>query len=170
MTTTQDSVRSPHGRFSRCSWLAWQMILLFWLIPLALILLATSPFLHVHNYQNWMLWIAYPFIAIYLAVLFYFSVVFTIRRLHDLNHSGWLSVMMVIPGLNLLFFFYLVIAKGSTSKNRYGLPRTVQTWEKPLAILYLLLSLYLLSTFAMALYSNYQVKLTAQAQSAVNLQ
>ncbi|ANF80833.1 hypothetical protein A3K93_00595 [Acinetobacter sp. NCu2D-2] len=153
------SVRSPHGRFSRCSWLAWQMILMLWLIPLALALIATSPFLHPHNYQQWMLWLVYPIVLIYGLVLLYYSVIFTIRRLHDLNHSGWSSVLIVIPILNLLFMLYLTCTKGDLDANGYGLPRPVQMWEKFLALIYVLLSIYLLSVFAVALYDNHQVML-----------
>lgn len=159
MLNKQDSVRSPYGRFSRCSWLAWQMILILWLIPLALALIAASPFLHPHNYQQWMLWLVYPIVLIYVLVLLYYSVIFTIRRLHDLNHSGCLSLLILVPVLNLIFLIYLACAKGDLDVNAYGLPRPVQIWERFLALVYVLLSIYLLSVFAVALYDNHQVML-----------
>ena len=34
-------------------------------------------------------------------VLIYFSFIFTIRRLHDRNHTGWLSLLMLVPLVNL---------------------------------------------------------------------
>ena len=155
----QDSVKSPDGRFGRCSWLAWQMLLVLWLIPLFLGLVVASPFLHPHNVQEWMLWIVYPIIFIYLLVLLYFSIIFTIRRLHDLNHSGSFTVLIAVPILNLLFFFYLACTKGNTSVNRYGSVQPARTWEKLLAAVYILLSIYLLSVYAVALYGNYQTML-----------
>jgi uncharacterized membrane protein YhaH (DUF805 family) len=155
----QDSVKSPDGRFGRCSWLAWQMVLVLWLIPLFLGLVVASPFLHPHNVQEWMLWIVYPVIFIYLLVLLYFSIIFTIRRLHDLNHSGWFTVLIAIPLLNLLFFFYLACAKGNASVNHYGSVQPLHRWEKFLATLYVLLSIYLLVVLAIAVYDNHQIML-----------
>ena len=159
MSNNLDSVRSPYGRFSRCSWLAWQMILMLWLIPLALALIAASPFLHPHNYQPWMLWLVYPIILIYILVLLYYSMIFTIRRLHDLNRSGWFTVLIAIPLLNLLFFFYLACAKGNASVNHYGSVQPLHRWEKFLATLYVLLSIYLLVVLAIAVYDNHQIML-----------
>lgn len=41
-------------------------------------------------------------------------------RLHDLNRSAWLWVFVLIPGLNLLFLFWLIFARGSANWNSYG--------------------------------------------------
>ena len=41
-------------------------------------------------------------------------------RLHDIDRSAWLWVFMLIPGLNLLFMFWLTFAKGTQSWNSYG--------------------------------------------------
>ena len=67
----------------------------------------------------------------------------SVRRLHDLNKSGWyiaiyyaLDLIAIIPGIsptlsNILlwistgFFFYLIVIfmfKGSNNKNKYGRP------------------------------------------------
>lgn len=43
-----------------------------------------------------------------------------IRRLHDLDKSGWLVLIMLIPIINLLFIVYLLVAKGTTGPNRFG--------------------------------------------------
>ena len=44
----------------------------------------------------------------------------SIRRLHDLDKSGWFYLIMLIPIVNLLFIVYLLIAKGTTGANRFG--------------------------------------------------
>ena len=41
-------------------------------------------------------------------------------RLHDIDRSAWLWVFMLIPGLNLLFMFWITFARGSQSWNTYG--------------------------------------------------
>jgi len=53
------------------------------------------------------------FIAI-LAVVF----MLTIQRCHDFNTTGWLSLLVLIPIVNLLFWFI----PGSDGANRYGAP------------------------------------------------
>lgn len=44
----------------------------------------------------------------------------TVRRLHDLNHSGWLSLLFAIPIVNGLLAIYLFCFKGTTGTNKYG--------------------------------------------------
>lgn len=41
-------------------------------------------------------------------------------RLHDLDRSAWLWVFLLIPGLNLLFLFWLSFARGSADQNAFG--------------------------------------------------
>ena len=48
------------------------------------------------------------FIILYIAVIYY-SFIFSIRRLHDRNQTGWLSLLMLIPLFNLFFFIYFFI-------------------------------------------------------------
>lgn len=43
-----------------------------------------------------------------------------IRRLHDLDKSGWFILIMLVPIINLLFIVYLLVAKGTTEPNRFG--------------------------------------------------
>ena len=44
----------------------------------------------------------------------------TIRRLHDLDKSGWLYLIMLVPIINLIFLVYLLFVKGTVGSNRYG--------------------------------------------------
>lgn len=47
-------------------------------------------------------------------------IIFGIRRLNDVNHSGWLSLILFLPLLNILLILYLLIASGSVNSNDYG--------------------------------------------------
>ena len=42
------------------------------------------------------------------------------RRLNDMNQSGWLGLIMIIPFVNFLFLLVLLFAPGSQGSNRYG--------------------------------------------------
>ncbi|MDO8329359.1 MAG: DUF805 domain-containing protein [Fluviicoccus sp.] len=43
-----------------------------------------------------------------------------VRRLNDLNRSGWLLLLMAIPLVNLLLSLYMFFAPGTTGGNNYG--------------------------------------------------
>ena len=44
----------------------------------------------------------------------------TIRRLHDINKSGWNLLWMLIPLLGAVYIIILNILKGSDYDNKYG--------------------------------------------------
>ena len=43
-----------------------------------------------------------------------------IRRLHDLNKSGWWLLVGFVPYVNIVFGLYVLFAPGTTGYNRYG--------------------------------------------------
>ena len=45
-----------------------------------------------------------------------------IRRCHDLGYSGWLSLLNLIPLVNLIFALVLLFVSGQPFPNKYGLP------------------------------------------------
>lgn len=58
--------------------------------------------------------------AIYFASLF--IIPSQIKRLHDLNLSGWFVLLALVPLANLLLGLGLVIFSGSRGENNYGFP------------------------------------------------
>ncbi len=51
------------------------------------------------------------------------GILFMIRRLHDLNWSGWVAITYFIPLVNLVMFLILVFMRGTPEANKYGPPR-----------------------------------------------
>ncbi|MDD4856028.1 MAG: DUF805 domain-containing protein [Sulfuricurvum sp.] len=43
-----------------------------------------------------------------------------IRRLHDINMTGWLVLLGIVPFVNALLFVLLVFKKGDAGDNKYG--------------------------------------------------
>lgn len=43
-----------------------------------------------------------------------------IRRLHDLGKKWYWVLLMLIPGVNILFLLYLALSCGYDSENEYG--------------------------------------------------
>ena len=50
------------------------------------------------------------------------GIVITKRRFNDLNLSGWWSLLMLVPFINLLAWLYLVFGSGTKGPNRFGPP------------------------------------------------
>lgn len=48
------------------------------------------------------------------------NIMLTIRRCHDLNKTGWLTVLMFIPYIGVIPGLYFLLAKGTTGPNKYG--------------------------------------------------
>ena len=52
--------------------------------------------------------------------LIIFGVSITIRRWHDLNRSGWMTLLLLIPIANFCITIYLWFKKGDQVPNRFG--------------------------------------------------
>jgi len=52
-------------------------------------------------------------------ILLVFYFIFAIQRSHDMNNSGWLSLILFIPIIGFLVFLF---APGTHGANRYGAP------------------------------------------------
>ena len=44
----------------------------------------------------------------------------TVRRLHDINASGWLALLLFVPSLNSIFALIIGLVDGSVGPNYYG--------------------------------------------------
>lgn len=56
--------------------------------------------------------------------LFYISIVTYIKRLHDLDKSGWMSLLLFVPFANIYLFVICCFFKWTPWKNRF--------WDNPL--------------------------------------
>ena len=149
-----DHPLSLRGRFNRLSYLGWYGLLNIMLM-LGYLLLGftfgvfhlTSDLFNVELYSSfsgvsslivWAFWL----LAIYL------HFVLIIRRLHDLNKSGWLMLLLLVPVIQFFFMLYVLVAPGTAHSNDYGPVRTSSFLEKLMA--WIMLFIVLLSGMAMA--------------------
>ncbi|MPW45511.1 DUF805 domain-containing protein [Acinetobacter guerrae] len=150
----KDNPLSPNGRFNRLSYLGWYGFLN---IVTVIAYLALGVFVGVFSLNTFsindrvmdlfsgamgigvlILWV----------VVAYFHIVFLIRRLHDLNRSGWLCLLLLIPIVQFLFMLYVIFASGTKGLNDYGAPRSSAVWEKILAWLMIIVMILSLFSFA----------------------
>jgi uncharacterized membrane protein YhaH (DUF805 family) len=97
------------GRASRKEF--WMFVLVNIVISIIFSILTRIPVLKV------IFWIVY--ILFILAVLIP-GVTLGIRRLHDINLSGWLMLICLIPVVNVIAVFLLCVIEGNQYDNQYG--------------------------------------------------
>ena len=102
----------------------------------------------------------YVLLAVYsltLVVFIIFNIMFFVQRLHDLNLSGWLSVLLLIPVVNLLLILFLVFAPGTQGSNNHGVPPPPNTLTiKILGVFFLIAGLVVILLFAFIVVPSYQ--------------
>jgi len=93
---------------------------LFLILPI--VFLFVSAFFRDTTTAFWILliWgILLALCALY-AVLPLISIPAAVRRLHDLNGSGFWVILVFVPLVNIVFFLWLLIKKGTEGDNDYG--------------------------------------------------
>ena len=119
---------SPKGRINRKLFWLGPKSLELWYFILTLVTLGIFPILLmvliyipiIKNYKELSKEVE-PIILLFPVVnLIYIRLSVMIKRLHDLNKSGWLYLIAIIPYINLLFFIYVSFFKGTDGENEYG--------------------------------------------------
>lgn len=165
----QDSPLSANGRFGRLSYLGWNMLLGLITVLIVTIIALIAPSILPTNPSEKLSIATIVFFVIIYAFMIYFSFIFTIRRLHDRDHSGWLSLVIFIPIINFFFILYLIFAPGTQGSNNFGAPRITKTWEKFLGWMYVLIfPLGILAAISIPAYQDY-VKRAQQMQLEQNI-
>jgi uncharacterized membrane protein YhaH (DUF805 family) len=151
----ETGVFSAKGRFGRLSYLAWSVVAGFataFLIGVfAGIGILSGTELSPDN----------GIVANAVLVLLYLgstivSILFSIRRLHDLNRSGWWLLLSLIPLVNILFFLVLILWPGSKDGNNFGPPRITRTWEKVVGLLLpIVMIIGIIAAIAIPAYQGY---------------
>ncbi len=63
---------------------------------------------------------------LYIAAIF-ISFLMAVRRLNDLNQSGWWSLLSFVPFVNFFFGIYILFFPGTAGRNNYGPAPTKNT-------------------------------------------
>jgi len=72
---------------------------------------------------------------VFALVVMVVTIIFFIRRLHDIDLSGWWALLMLVPLVNFVFGLYAVIKPGTAGVNRFGPPRETRGWEQVVGII-----------------------------------
>ena len=63
----------------------------------------------------------------YTCAVFLPSVGIAVRRLHDINKSGWFLLLPFVPIIGLVYVIYLLAKPGDVGDNQYGSPVSYET-------------------------------------------
>jgi uncharacterized membrane protein YhaH (DUF805 family) len=62
------------------------------------------------------------------------TVIFAVRRCHDIDISGWWNLLIFVPLINLIYGLFLIFKPGTEGPNRFAPPRATPGWEKVVGI------------------------------------
>ncbi|MCW8194843.1 DUF805 domain-containing protein [Proteobacteria bacterium 005FR1] len=113
--TYQPKILSLSGRIGRARYLAYGMAWTLLMYLVAAIFGAVSAVVLVDSSAA----IIVAGLAVYVLMLVP-TTAMLVRRLNDLNHSGWLALLMLVPLVNIGFTLYILFAPGTKGPNRYG--------------------------------------------------
>jgi uncharacterized membrane protein YhaH (DUF805 family)/Tfp pilus assembly major pilin PilA len=150
---------SPSSRINRLRYWAHSMLFTFAMIGVFIVVALVAAFVSTT------FGIVLGAIA-YLAMVV-FGFILIIQRLHDLNKTGWLSLLALVPLANLYLFALVIFFKGTEGRNDYGLPAPPnKTWHWVLAFSFVLVFvLGVVAAISLPAYQDY-VKRVQEAESS----
>jgi len=149
--TYQPRFLSLSGRIGRLRYLAYGMGLMLLTYPVIFVIFALSGMLSGEA-PGALVFV--PLGVVYIALLV-FSFGYMVRRLNDMDQSGWLSLLMLIPLVNLVMILVLLVARGTAGSNRYG-PAPVPNTKGVVVLALLPLLFFVLAIAAAIAIPGYQ--------------
>ncbi|KQZ27530.1 hypothetical protein ASD58_13035 [Duganella sp. Root1480D1] len=115
-----------NGRIGRVRYLGYSVASSFLLMPVFIVLLGVMGVFSIFTRGPAALGaLGAGFVLGILAMIvlaFATGIIIARRRLHDLGKSGWLSLLMVVPLVSVVFWLWLVFGPGDADSNEYGPP------------------------------------------------
>jgi uncharacterized membrane protein YhaH (DUF805 family) len=129
----------PKGRFGRLSYIAWALAASFLVnIVQFVVMMVIGVGAGVSGSSDAATaggGIAMVLTFVFALVVMVVTIIFFIRRLHDIDLSGWWALLMLVPLVNFVFGLYALIKPGTAGVNRFGPPRETRGWEQVVGII-----------------------------------
>ena len=152
----QPQIFSAQGRIGRLRYLGYGMISYLCLLPVLLVVGIISAISGESDGLGGASIFGVVLIVVAYIALTVYSFMLAKRRLNDLNQSGWLSLLLLVPLVNFIFGLWILFAPGKKERNNYG-PHPV---KNPIGIVILaaimpLAILGILAAVVLPAYSDY---------------
>ncbi|MDJ0777536.1 MAG: DUF805 domain-containing protein [Gammaproteobacteria bacterium] len=151
----EPSIFSFNGRIGRLRYLAYSFAVNFVLMLVMIPLMGATAFVGGAAGPESMGVLGMVAMALFYIVTIVISVMFSKRRLNDLNRSGWWFLLFIIPIVNLLLAIYLIFFPGTDGSNDFGPAPTANSlgvqilgWMLPALMLLGILSAIAIPMFA----------------------
>ncbi|TCM66425.1 uncharacterized membrane protein YhaH (DUF805 family) [Acinetobacter calcoaceticus] len=156
-TSLKDNPFSAKGRFGRLSYLAWifitsmlyscfmSLVFIVAIIAFASTGFESDPSIFLSSGMGIFTILLFAILVIVFLVL---NINISIRRIHDLNKSGWLCLLFLLPAVNIIFGLYLLFARGTAGSNNFGPERPTEQTERLLGIFYATVMVIMLVAYA----------------------
>ncbi len=144
---------SPSSRINRLRYWAHSMLFTFAIIAIFALIAITAAFVS----QTFAIVLG---VLTYIGMLVY-SFILMIQRLHDVNKSGWMSLLAIVPLANIYLIVLLIFFKGTEGRNNYGLqPPPNKTWHWIMAFSFpvLMVLMGILAAIALPAYQDYVMR------------
>ena len=109
--TYDPEVLAVNGRIGRLRYIAYSMAIS---ISLSIVMVILMVLLGTISQK-----VALLGLILYVPILAYYFIL-AIRRLNDMGHPGWWSLLQIIPLINLVFYLWLIFGRGDDGNNAYG--------------------------------------------------
>lgn len=153
-----------NGRIGRVRYLAYSMGAGLLMLPLMFLLMGGVGFLTLAGGAEAGAGAGILGSLIVYPLSFAVSIILARRRLHDMNKTGWLSVLVLIPLVNLFAVLWLLFGSGDAESNDFGpapAPNTtgviILAWSLPV----LIVVGGILAAIAIPAYADYAAKAQA---------
>jgi len=153
---------SPKGRFGRATYIVYSFGYSLLIMIVAMIVISVVSVMAGNNSA-----IVSIVMGLMYVVLLPLSFIFMIRRLHDLDWSGWLSLLTIIPLINLAIAIPMLFFRGTEGANKYGPPRRPVPSHKFIAIALILVPFVggIVAAIAIPAYQQYAQRAQQQIQA-----
>jgi uncharacterized membrane protein YhaH (DUF805 family) len=157
-------VFSFSGRLNRLRFWAYIFVASYLMLPLAGVGVAAL--------MSGNTTVAFGLLGLFIVLPIVFGGIFTVRRLHDMDKSGWLWLLNFVPLANLYLLAILIFKEGTAGQNRFGAPPVPSPkwhWAAVLAMPALVLVAALLSVVSGSALDRFNAKAAGGASAAYEL-
>lgn len=141
--TYQPQVFSFSGRIGRLRYIAYSMAWGLVLLCIGLVVLGGGA-LMMGGFEGVMAGLGFGLFAIYGILAQVPSFIVAIRRANDMDQSGWLSLLLLVPFVNFIFILVLLFAPGTKGSNKYG-PEPVENSAGVIAVASIVIGFFALA-------------------------
>jgi len=161
----QPKIFTAQGRIGRLRYLAYGFLSYLLLIPIFIVIGVVAAILGDGATEVVEILGGIIGVVAYIA-LFVYSFMLYKRRFNDLGQSGWLSLLLLVPIVNIVVWLFLLFAPGKPMTNQYGQPPSKNpVWVIICAVLFPILFFGILASVALPAYSDY-VERAKQAEAS----